>query len=50
MYNAGLMAVPFGQGMRTNALKLSAGLFDYYRQKKKAEEERKKLDNKVTGK
>ena len=50
MYNAGLMAVPFGQGMRTNAIKLGAGLFDYYRQQKKAEEDRKKLDNKVTGK
>ena len=50
MYNAGLMAVPFGHGMRTNAIKLGAGLFDYYRQQKKAEEERKKLDNKVTGK
>ena len=50
MYNAGLMAVPFGHGVRTNALKLGAGLFDYYRQQKKAEEDRKKLDNKVTGK
>ena len=49
VYNAGAMAVPMTNPYST-AFKLGAIGIDALRQQKKAEEERKKLDNKVTGK
>ena len=49
LYNAGAMAIPMTNPYST-AVKLGAIGVDWLRQQKKAEEERKKLDNKVTGK
>tara|TARA_B100000035_G_scaffold288575_1_gene274306 strand:+ start:454 stop:798 length:345 start_codon:yes stop_codon:yes gene_type:complete len=49
LYNAGAMAVPMSNPYSTT-FKLGAIGVDWLRQQKKAEEDRKKLDNKVTGK
>ncbi len=49
VYNAAAMAVPMSNPYSTT-LKLGAIGVDWLRQQEKAERDRKKLDNKVTGK